>query len=130
MAHEKIGVVQVEQNELRGALGEYDESFNILQRLAARAAIDRQAIEDIGGIAYYFILVRAFAKALDAANLAITAAPDLVWLYTNKAHALMFLGRAEDARKIYLAHRGKPTQGRKSWEVVVLVTSLNSTKMG
>ena len=37
---------------------------------------------------------------------------------TNQAHALMFLGRAAEAKAIYLAHKGEPLQG-KTWEKVI-----------
>ena len=42
-----------------------------------------------------------------ASDLAIAAAPPLLWLQINRAHALMFLGRTAEAKAIYLAHRGE-----------------------
>ena len=51
----------------------------------------------------------------------IALAPDQIWLYTNRAHALMFLGRVDEAREVYLQYRGtKDVQGEKSWETVIL----------
>jgi hypothetical protein len=59
--------------------------------------------------------------ALEAADQAISLAPDLVWIYTNRAHALMFLGRSDEARAIYVRYRGQTgVQDGKSWEVLVL----------
>jgi len=41
------------------------------------------------------------------------------WLYTNLAHALMFLNRVDDAQSIYLQRRGEKL-GNKSWEDTIL----------
>jgi hypothetical protein len=34
---------------------------------------------------------------------------------SNRAHALMFLGRGEDCKALYLAYKGKPVSGQL-WE--------------
>ena len=47
-------------------------------------------------------------------------APDLVWIKTNYAHALMFLNRTDDARAMYLEYRGKQTFKGVLWESSVL----------
>jgi hypothetical protein len=40
---------------------------------------------------------------------------------TNRVYALVFLGRMDEARALYLEHRGqKDVQDGKSWEAVVL----------
>jgi hypothetical protein len=42
-------------------------------------------------------------------------------IYTNRAHALMFLGRVEEARALYLQYRGrKNVLGEKPWDAIVL----------
>jgi hypothetical protein len=40
---------------------------------------------------------------------------------TNRAHALMFLERGEQAKALYLAHKGKPLseQDDRLWERVI-----------
>jgi len=40
---------------------------------------------------------------------------------TNRAHALMFLGRSKESRTLYLAHKGKPVweQDHRKWERVI-----------
>jgi hypothetical protein len=58
---------------------------------------------------------------LEASDFVISIVPDEIWLYTNRAHALMFLNRADEARALYLKYRGeKKVHGEKSWEAVVL----------
>jgi hypothetical protein len=51
------------------------------------------SIGKIGGLAYWFVLACDFAGALEAAEQAISLAPDKIWLYANRAHAPMFLDR-------------------------------------
>jgi len=72
-------------------------------------------------IADKFIQARNFVQALDVADQAIAVAPDLIWLFANRAHALMFLGQIEEARTIYLQYKGRQkVLGERSWEDVVL----------
>jgi WD40 repeat protein/energy-coupling factor transporter ATP-binding protein EcfA2 len=59
-----------------------------------------------------------FRVALEAAELGITFDPEQTWITMNRAHALMFLGRTQDARKEYLAHRGMIREGQ--WEKLVV----------
>ena len=55
----------------------------------------------------------------------------MIWLSTNRAHALMFLGRTEEARSVYERYRGeKNVQGDKSWETVVLEDFAEIRKAG
>src|SRR5262249_25453968 len=75
----------------------------------------------IGALAYSFVLAGDFTNALDAVDQVFPLASDQLWLHGNRAHALMLLGRVEEARAIYLSHRGaKNVQGEKSWETVVI----------
>ena len=48
-----------------------------------------------------------FRTALEAAELGIVFGPEKIWITMNRAHAHMFLGRTEEARAGYLAHRGE-----------------------
>jgi WD40 repeat protein len=59
-----------------------------------------------------------FPKALDASELGLRFNPDDLLLKANQAHASMFLGKTEEARTIYLAHRGRKLR-RSSWEELV-----------
>ena len=45
----------------------------------------------------------------------------MIWLYSNRAHALMFLDRTDEARVLYLQYRGqKNVEEQKSWETVIV----------
>jgi predicted Zn-dependent protease len=59
--------------------------------------------------------------ALEAADQAISLVPNLIWLYENRAYALMFAGRTDEARQLYLKYRDqKDVANGKSWETTVL----------
>ena len=88
-------------------------------------------ISSYGGLSYKMIKARDFAIALQAADEAIALAPGLMWLYTNRAHALMFLGRVREAHLVYLSFRGQQkVQKDKSWEAVVLEDFAELRKAG
>jgi hypothetical protein len=116
------------QGDLAGALKSYRVSLAIRQRLVSIASSHVQWRNDlksvigrIGGLAYRFLLARDFTSTLAAADQAISLAPEEIWLYTNRAHALMFVGRTDEARAVYLKYRGvKDVQAGRSWDTVIL----------
>jgi tetratricopeptide (TPR) repeat protein len=127
VSYNKIGDVQKALGDLREALISYRDSLAIAERLAKVDPSNmlwrndlQFTIDRIGTLAYRFVLAGDFTSALDAADQVVSLAPDELWLVTNQAHALMFLGRVEEARALYLKHRGAKAQGEKSWEAVVL----------
>jgi hypothetical protein len=68
---------------------------------------------------------------LEAADQAISLAPNKTWLYTNRAHALMFAGSTEEARSLYLKYRGKKdVWNGKSWETAILEDFAEFRKAG
>ena len=70
----------------------------------------------LGELFWYAILARHFDEAFTAAERALKIAPEKIWLATNKAHALMFLGRAGEARALYLEYKGQEIEEEKTWE--------------
>ena len=127
-SYNNIGDVLVAQGNLPVALTSYQAGLAIRDRLAksdpSNADWQRDlsfSVEKIGGMAFRLVLAHDFARALEAADVAISYAPDLTWLYTNRAHALMFLSRTSEARALYLKYRGqKDVEDGKSWENVIL----------
>jgi tetratricopeptide (TPR) repeat protein len=78
-------------------------------------------IDTLGDLAFELIVARGFAQALAASDRAISTASEQLWLYTNRAHALMFLNREDEARALYLEYRGaKNVIDKKSWEAAVV----------
>lgn len=70
-------------------------------------------------MAWFGLFTRRFQESLDASDRSLTLIPSDLVPTTNRAHALMFLGRTEEARAIYRAHVGEPLQGKK-WENVIV----------
>jgi tetratricopeptide (TPR) repeat protein len=124
---DRVGEVLVAQGDLAGALAAYRESLVLRRALAARDPSNAQwqsdlqfGINNIGGLAYNFVIARDFDRAIEVADEAISLARNTVRLYTNRAHALMFLGRVEEARSLYLRYRGEQNvRNGKSWENIV-----------
>ena len=123
-----IGEMNERAGKPKAAVEAYRESLAIVQRFLARKGADPQwrgdlndLIDKIGGIAFPLPLAGDFEDALLAADQAISIAPDKIWLYTNRAHALMFLRRTDEAQALYLKYRGqKNVSANKSWEPVIL----------
>ena len=65
-----------------------------------------QLARELGGAAYTALEVKDFATALAFSDEAIAIAPDKLWIETNRAHALMLLGRTDEAHALYLKYRG------------------------
>jgi tetratricopeptide (TPR) repeat protein len=138
-SHENIGSVLALQGKLDDALKGFRDALAIAERLAAAEPSNTRLQQDlrivigkIGGIAYNFLLAHDFAQALAAADQAISLTPDQIWLYTNRAHALMFLGRVDAARALYLKYQGQklPEQDGKSWQTAVLEDFADLRKVG
>jgi PQQ-dependent catabolism-associated CXXCW motif protein len=132
------GAAKRDNGDLNGALADYRAGAAIAQPLLQGEATKAQAqrdiqrgAESIGGIAYRLLLKGDFGTALGAADDSTRLAPGLIWLYTNRAHALMFLGRTEQARALYLQYRGTPNvQDGKSWNAAVLGDFADLRKSG
>ena len=119
-----LGEQEQKNSRLEEALAAFRKSVAIRKALVARdpsktewQSALQSGIEAIGGLAFNFVLAHNFAKALEAADEAISLASDKIWFYGNRAHALMFLGRLDEARALYLQYRGtKNVYDEKSWE--------------
>jgi tetratricopeptide (TPR) repeat protein len=136
VSYEDVGSLLERQGKLALALIHYRSSRTVGNRLAklvaarvaplgADAATRQRDLsplfEKIGGLAYKFVLEREFKFALQCAEDAIAYFPDLIRLQAPRAHALMFLNRADEARTIFLRHRGyNQVIGDKAWDAVVL----------
>jgi hypothetical protein len=72
------------------------------------------------GLAWYRLFAHDFKGTLIASDRAIAVAPDMLAAVTNKAHALMFMGRAWEARALYARYKGQDVKGLGQWEAVVL----------
>ena len=79
---------------------------------------------------WYALFAREFTKALTVADRAHALFPDNLAIETNRAHALMFSERREEAKALYLAHKGKPVAGGRLWERVIVEDFAEFRKAG
>jgi tetratricopeptide (TPR) repeat protein len=133
-----LGDQKQDAARLEQAVAAYHASVAIGNEMIGKEGANAQwenvrqtGIDGIGGVAYNFLFTHDFAKALAAADEAISLAPDKIVFYTNRAHALMFLGREDEARALYLQYRGtQNVLGEKSWETCILEDFANLRKAG
>lgn len=118
-----LGTLLQKRGDLVGALAAYRESATALlvtRDKAPRDPLVKRAVgvsaDRIGSIGYLLLLERDFRRSLAAEEFALSLTPDAGWLVGNRAHALMFLGRTEEARAIYLGHRRDGYPDGKSWD--------------
>ncbi|HTB64275.1 MAG TPA: hypothetical protein VK737_11890, partial [Opitutales bacterium] len=73
-------------------------------------------------LAWNDLFVQDFAGALAAAESGLQLDPGNLSQETNRAHALLFLGRVDEARQMYLGNRGKPMEAgsERKWEDAIL----------
>ncbi|MGO9174139.1 MAG: tetratricopeptide repeat protein [Rhodomicrobium sp.] len=110
--------------------GNYAEAVATqVRRVAMEEAADGEAGGKPGSrtasaftsLTWFRLFARDFEGALEASDRAIAIEPENLHPALNKAHALMFLGRAEEARALYLGYKGQPVdKGGKLWEAAIL----------
>ena len=61
----------------------------------------------ITALSFVALFVHDYDTALAAADRAISLDHNVLQPFTNRAHALMFLGRTDEAKAPYVAHRGE-----------------------
>jgi uncharacterized protein len=110
--------------------GRYVEALNLQEALTAKVEAAETKREGKPGeetrdnlvtVVWYTLFVRDFTKALTVADRSHALFPDSLVIETNRAHALMFIGRADEAKALYLAHKGESMSeaDNKLWERVI-----------
>jgi tetratricopeptide (TPR) repeat protein len=74
------------------------------------------------GLAFHQLFIRDFAGALASSDEALKLRPKYLIAETNRAHALLFLGRIKKAEAIYLQHRGEKVSANsdQTWDEAIL----------
>ena len=131
----RIGSVQLATGDAAGALESARQRVAVAQRILTTAAPDN--IKDrtslagaLGGLAWVLVLDKQPQQALDAANEALTLDSSLLFLQSNKADALLLLGRFDEAKAIYLANTDKKFPDGETFAAVVRKDFATMRKFG
>jgi hypothetical protein len=91
-----------------------------------------ETAQALNSVAWYALFARESTKALTVADRARALFRDDLMIETNRVHALMFLGRGEDAKALYLAHKGEPLseQDARLWERIIVEDFAEFRKAG
>ena len=124
MALERLPIREAE------TAGRYAEALRLVEALAAKVEAEEtksdgkpgeQTAGALTGVIWFALFAKEFTKALAVADRAHALFPDSLGIETNRAHALMFMGHDEQAKALYLAHKGEPRSGmdNKLWEQII-----------
>jgi hypothetical protein len=118
------------QNNLANALSEQGKYLEAGKEYAAVLTIREQVFgpadsETLGtrlNLSWCQILNRDFTDALSTAEMGLIQNPSYLPLEINRAHALLLLGRTQEAEAIYFKHEGQiiPELDNKLWQQIVL----------
>ena len=73
-----------------------------------------------GSLSWYQLFTQDFPAVESAARKGLSLNPTQLWINTNLAHSLLFQGRFEEARNIYLQFKGRAYDEENSWEEIFL----------
>ena len=131
------------RNEIEAARssGQYADALRLQEELAQEIEADEaktdgkpgaRTASELDSLSWHALFAREFPRALSAAERAHSLAPDALWIEINRAHALMFFGRAAEARALYLSHRDEPVPNNadKPWQRVIVEDFAEFRKVG
>lgn len=75
-----------------------------------------QTTSALVGLSWYALHAREFSRALAGAERGHALTPSDLVIETNRAHALMFLGRLDEARELYRAYVDKRPNPSRTWQ--------------
>ena len=112
------------------AAGRYGEALRLQEKRAAEVEADEVkasgkpgnlTAEETNETVWRALLAGEYVEAAEAAERARSLGSGTLSFELNRAHALMFNGRADEARALYLAHKDKLLSDvdNKAWQQVV-----------
>ena len=133
--------------ELLVGLGQSDQAVTVFRKALENREQQKRAIEAeeaktgkpgpstalaLRRVSFGALRARDFSRALSAADESLILKGDDLVVVGNRAHALMFLGRRDEARAIYLAHKGKTlsADAGNAWEKRVAADFAELRKAG
>ena len=119
--YRKRAVARQRLGDYANALADDESSVEIttLDETSSKGQPGRATAVALGNLAWSAVLSQSFSEALESAQRATVLAPDLLWIKANLAHALLFSGRADEAKQVYLGNKGKSLRGNIPWEAEI-----------
>jgi hypothetical protein len=117
-------LIETVKIERANKAGDYATAYTLSQQKAAATEAEevketgkaaKRSADALSGLSWHALFAQKFSEALTAAERSITLDPPNLVPQTNRAHALMMLGRTAEAKTLYLANKGKPLQD-KTWD--------------
>jgi TPR repeat protein len=110
--------------------GRYNEALRLVEELAAKVETEEtnsdgkpgeQTAVALSGVIWFALFAKEFTKAPAVADRAHALFPNSLAIESNRALALMFTGHDEEAKALYLAHKGELVSetDNKSWEQTI-----------
>jgi tetratricopeptide (TPR) repeat protein len=123
IAGHKFADALATQGELDLALTTQQEAVDAIRQTCAThpsaGAAKVELAQALGGLSWILLLAGRPGEVLDATQEALALNPALQFVRTNRAHALLLLGRFDEAREIYLDVKDKPRPDGKTYASVV-----------
>ena len=110
-------------NDYSNALKYNNKRISTIEALISRQGdntLQKKLPGAYGTLEYYELLIGNFEGALKSASKGIALNASETWILTNKAHALLFLGRTDEARTIYQTIRSIKLNDKQTFSQAVL----------
>jgi tetratricopeptide (TPR) repeat protein len=137
----RIADLRGQMGDREGALAAYRRRLPVREKLAALTEEDEVKSDGRAGpktaralhnVSWVALVNREFAKALATGERAHLLDPNYLTAETDHAHALLFLERTNEARAIYIAHKGKKLveSRNETWEEAIAKDFAMLRRMG
>ena len=104
---------------LKRAIDDFEDSLKIFRQVYP-SGVHLDIARTLGNLSYARLLAGEATEALRDARAAVQIAPGEVRLRGVEAHALLLLGRLDEALAIYAQYREQPVSARKTFRSAVL----------
>lgn len=120
IAGHKVASTLAALGELDKAVSTQREAVSAIRRTyATHPAARDELAQALGALSWALLLGDRPLEALDSTQEALALNPDLLFVRTNRAHALLLLGRFDEAYALYSELKDKPRGDGKTFASVV-----------
>ncbi|MGI9351372.1 MAG: TIR domain-containing protein [Rhizobiaceae bacterium] len=109
---QSLTLIKEKTDSWEAAVAKAEEAVTFLQKIDGTQSLQTNHHNNA---AWFALLNGDFSRALEHSKVATSFDQENLVLQPNLAHALLFLGRKEEAKGIYLKHIGKTVRGSTKW---------------